>query len=354
MINVRQFTIDIIKTHKMFFLLDQLDVASEVSIYIKTPKGVEAVDFIDVFAMANGKMLAAWQHPFGKLNLYNVVASANGKTQIINLEPYERFFEIYNRPKDAEYGVFTFCPSVLQDHTAVDGGDWRCDLGYYGPGRFEAVPQLFTSVGEIVYYESPLTVNSVGQIIYMERRGIQDLASEFLNNSVVPTTARTLQECLKLVYEWAMLTREPFFSTDDCALRAYQFLKELGFADEEMKTLDSMPSMQISNWLAGSTDARKRPANTADFEDIQDMFFKRIASSCLSWIIERNPELWDLNEVLNAEYAEFEAGIERFKNYYEGRGEESHPYVHNQLRHFKNKRAVLDSVSSNETIVNRG
>ena len=127
MIQVQNFTLNVLTTHKAFFLLDNLPKsASQVDVWIQTPAGLESVDFIDVFAMEDGSLLAAWKHPYQKLPLKNLVVFADGVTQVLNLYTIERMVDFYDRPVDANSGTFIFNGSQV-----IEGAGWRCDNGLW-------------------------------------------------------------------------------------------------------------------------------------------------------------------------------------------------------------------------------
>lgn len=365
MIQVQEFTTEVLLSHKAFFVLDKLPKnASEVDIWIQTPTGLESVDFVDIYRIHDGTLIAAWKHPFQKLSLHNLTAFCDGNIQILNLYPLERIIDIYDRPVDAEYGTFIFTKSE-----PIDGGDWRCDKGMYGSRPFsaETVSRVITEIGQVVYYEPFLSINNVGHLIYIESNGKTELANEKLNNSIVPTTGRTLQEVLRLVYEWSILGNEPFNSTDEAAVCAKDFLSLLKFSDSEISLLESLMPMQVSKFLSGSETARVRPDNISELSDaVKDVLFKRMASSSLCALLQIH-DIADTYGLLELERQELDAGIGRFKEHYEIPEDWSMleweriiehcvenyhstigPYVHNQLRLFKNKQLLLDKVSAGQ------
>ena len=347
----------------MFFVLDKLPkFATEVDIWIQTPSGNESVDFITMFFLEDGTLLAAWEHPFQKIPLHNVTVFCDGITQVLNLYPLERIIDIYDRPIDAELGTFTFTKSK-----SIGTGDWRCDRGMYGPQAFEEeqVSRVITDIGQVVVYEPFLSINSVGHMIYLESNAKSDLANEKINNSIAPLTGRTLQETLRLIYEWSLLCGEPFNSQDEPALAAKSFIEGFRFTNEELSILDSMPSMQISNYLSGSENARVRPNDIPVLnEAVKQMVFKRMASSSLSALLKIH-NIDDVYNILQAEIEELVNGISRFREYYQIPSEwdmteeqkivehcelytKQGSYVFNQLRFFKNKQLLLDKVSDGQ------
>jgi hypothetical protein len=214
-----------------------------------------------------------------------------------------------------------------------------------------------------------MSVAGIGHLMYLEsntqnKPESADLAVEKLNNSVAPVAGRTFQEVLRLIYEWSVLAEEPFNSTENVAVTAKSYMEAMRFTEDEIALIKELTPMQISNFLAGSTEARIRPDNITPLSaGISDILFKRMASSSLSFIISRNPNIWDYEEVHQRELSEFEAGVLRFRAYYgvpeyieltetsrvidfaEIQAPKQLAYVHNQLRHFANKKKVLDEIS---------
>lgn len=359
MITVKPFTLEVLSTHKGFFLLDKLPKhATEVDVWVQTPTGNESVDFVDVFKMNDGSLLAAWKHPFEKLPLHNLQVFCAGEVQVLNLYTVERIIEIYDRPTNAEFGTFVFCPSKL-----IPDGDWRCDKGIYGPRPFpkETMGNAIDEVGQIVFYEPFLNVNSVGHIIYLESSVKSELAIEKLNNSVVPVTGRTLQECLRLVYEWSVLAKDPFNSDEEAATCALKFVESLGFTQTELNTIENLTPMQVSKFVNGSETARLRDMDILPLsKEVKDIVFSRMAASTLSFIVSLNPAIYDISEIIEEEMKQLDLGIERFNEFYaipEGWSFDNpdryvehcelyfNPtigaYVRNQVRLFNNKTELL-------------
>ena len=365
MIQVQTFTLDVLKTHKAFFLLDNLPKStSEVDVWIQTPAGMESVDFVDVFTMKDGSLLAAWKHPYQKLAHHNLTVYCEGKTQILNLCLAERMIEYYNRPVDSQLGTFQFAPSVLVS------GDWRCDNSMYGPTVFaeENIDTFLDELGagsELLVCETLLNINGTCHITYMEATNRSLLANEKLNNAIIPIVGRTFQELLRLIYEWSVLAKEPFNATDRCAIIADAFFSALSFTEEELQTIANLPQMQIGQFISGSENARQRPNNIAELSgEVENILWRRMGSSSLSFIVARNPGIWDFEEILKTEQKELEDGIARFRSFYEipeyvpldenGRAVEfaeivtpKHGgYVQTQLRGFKNKQSVINKAIS--------
>ena len=348
MINVQNFNLSVLKSHKAFFHLDKIDKnLSEVDVWIQKPDGLESVDFVDVFSMNDGSLIAAWKHPFQKLPLHNVVVFGNGKTQIVNLRPFERIVEIYNRPVDAEFGTFAF---VNSEPIQAYDGDWRCDLGYYGPRSFGEMVTVFNELSEIVFYEPVFSINGVGQIIYMESRTKTDMADHHLNHAVMPCAGKTLQETLRLVWEWSRVANEPFDSIEPIAVSASKFIDGLGLSNAELESIVDQTPMQVENFIRQVPNARLRPLGIMPMTvGMQSLVKNHVAHSCLSSIVKDNPEMFNFQTLLDAENEELNAGIERFCGYYGVNSYETYTptdaYAANQMSFFKNKSLVLGSLA---------
>lgn len=360
---ITNFNLDVLSTYRNFFLLNQMPKNMEnVVAVIQTPEGLEEVDFIDFFLMSDGTALAAWRHPLQKLGLHAVMAMSGDDYQIINMTCIERVYEIYNRPLNSENGVFIFT-----DSHNFGTGDWRCDRGYYGPHRFvEDIPdRVFNNDFNILYYESVLSVPRYGHIVYLETTDKTSLGSYLVDNAVVPAWTRTIQELLRLIYEWSLVASAPFNNTDRISECATGFIEHMKFTISEIEALNDLPQMQVFNYLSGSENARVRPSAVVELsEALSTMLFSRLSSSSVSFILSQNPACGDITSVLEREIEELSNGFSSFRDYY---GVPDHytygidndvimecveiirpkelAYAKNQLRHFTNKQAILNSLA---------
>lgn len=369
MIEVKPFTTDVLSTHKMFYVLDMIPKNAEnADVWIQTPVGLESVDFVDLYSIHDGTIVAAWKHPLQKLSLHNLTVFCDGITQTLNLYPIERIIDIYDRPVDAEFGTF-----ILAKSRPIGGGDWRCDKGMYGPGPFEQenVERVITDISQVVVYEPFLSINGIAHLIYLESNSKSALANEKLNNSFAPLTGRTIQETLRLIYEWSVLCDEPFNSSEEIALTAKSFLGGLRLSPQEMAALRALPPMQVANYILGSDSARVRPNNIPSLSsEVKNIVFKRMASSSFSAVLKIHG-IENTYGSIEIEKAELLNGISRFREYYNipaeisindemdimnhcaqsvvnGEIVEQQAYVFNQLRLFKHKQLILDKVDNNE------
>lgn len=369
MIFVTPFSLSALSQYKCFYVLDKLPKhSSEVGVWIKTPTGIDPVDFVNVFSFPDGTLVAAWSDPLTSLVLHNVVAQTDGSTQVINLSSLERVIDIYNRPPDSTFGTFSFGASI-----PIQSGDWRCYRGMYGFWQFSNDnhdDEIVSEVSEILVFETLLNLNGVAHVVYVEATNKEQIAYQKINNSIAPASGRTLQELLRLIYEWDVVAREPFNSTDPPAVAAREFVDALGFTTEELAVLSQLHEMQIASYIQGNENARLRPDGIEPMsEDVRRMVFKRMSSMTLSALLtlhdlDFDDDVINKTSVFEEEQRQLNIEVQRFRDYYRvgldipitdtyrvvKEALKTQPayqaLIHNQLRMLNNKRDVLSRVSN--------
>lgn len=358
---VKPFNIEVIKTHKLFYVLDHI-TGTTVDLYRRTPAGDDPFTDCEVFFMQDGHLLVAIPHPFKYSGNNCLIAKQGDVEEIVNLVAWERLVDFYDTDIDnTEQGIFVFCKSEPIFNPEME---WRCDNTLYGPRVFDAInPRPVTSNNSVISLETFLSVHKVGYFLYIHMHNDTEIREEYKNNSVVPVSGFTLSELFKVVYEWSELSKEPFNSTEEITVKSSQFLNAIGFTSD---LVDNQVDMQVANYFKGSETARLRPANVQPNKpELVEFVKKNMASSSLTALSVLYPNIWDTQELLNAEQDELNAGIQRFRDYYQipedwemadthkivehcqfQIDETISPYVHNQLRLFKNKKKVLDEITS--------
>jgi hypothetical protein len=344
MITVRPFTIENVKTHRGFYLLRHIADVSELQIVHNTPAGPVEVDVVDAFSMPNGAIIIAWKSALSLSPMHNLTAIHGQVTENVSILPVERVIDIYGRPVDAQVGAFVFMNS---DMILAPSIDWRCDNGKYGPVPFQTNMRVIDQLSDISVYEPVLSVNGVGHLIYIEGVAKQDVTNDFLSTGELPTVGRTLWETLKIIREWAIVNQEPFNNTEAVAHKAFQFIKELKFTDDELSVIDQQIPMQIANYLTGNSDARRRPDGILPITDqIKNILFSRLSSGSVSALEYMNPGMWDLEELLIAENNQLQIDRIMFKAL-EVSMSPDRPVIAIQHRFFDNKQLILDRVRNN-------
>jgi hypothetical protein len=340
MITVQPFNLEVIKTHRCFYLLRHISNATELQIVHNTPAGHIETDVVDAFSMPNGRILIAWKDPLKIGPMHNLSVISGTTVENVNLVPLERVIDIYDRPVDAQTGTFIFTNS---DMILAPSQDWRCDNGKFGPKPFQDV-KIIDQLSEILVYEPVLSANGVGHLIYIEGVAKQDVANQELSHGEMPTTGRTLWETLKLIREWAIVNQPPFNNTEAVSYKAKTFIDELKLTEAEQAVIDQQIPMQIANYLMGNTNARQRPDGVLPItNDVKQLLFSRLASCSVSALEYMNPGMWDLQELLRVEQEQLiidEQIFEMLKQTFEA----DRPVIAIQHRVFANKRLIFDKV----------
>jgi hypothetical protein len=344
MITVQPFNLEVIKTHKCFYLLRHIADAAELQIIHNTPAGHIETDVADAFAMPNGKIIIAWNLPLHISAMHNLLVINGLIAENVNLVSLERVIDIYDRPVDAQTGTFIFTNS---DMILAPNHDWRCDNGKFGPKPFQDV-KIIDQLSEILVYEPVLSINGVGHLIYIEGVSKQDVANYHLSQGEMPTTGRTLWETLKLIREWAIVNQEPFNNIEAVAYKAHQFIEGLKLTEQELAVIDQQIPMQIANYLTGHTNARQRPDGVLPITDnVKNLVFNRLASGSLSALEYTNPGMWDLQELLQHEQEQLLIDVQMlFRNTPNGWENRLHNVLH--TRYLNNKKIILDKVAAGQ------
>ena len=310
MIEVKPFKLDMIKQNESFYCLQKISNVSEIDIFHNTPSGAVEYPKINAFSMPNGKIIIAWTNSINMFQFYNLIASSNGVTEIIPMNSIEKVFDIYDKPTNSNYGVFSFASSnvILEPNI-----DWRCDNGKYGPGAFPPNYRIVFEPNNIVLFEPVISVVGVGHLVYIEYTTASHLADQHLNNAEKPVIGRSFWECLKLIREWSIVNEEPFNNNEAIAVKANEFIKNLNFSSEELSIIDKQSEMQIFKYILGDNNARQRPDHLLEIDDeIKRIMFNRLSSGTLSAIEYLNPGMWNLEELIEIEKQDIQERREIF------------------------------------------
>lgn len=367
MIFTRPFSLSTAPQERVFYVLDALPrFASEVGVWVKTPNGLEPIDFIDVEYLPDGTLVASWGDAFGTLPLHNVVVQTGDDTQIVNLAPIERVIDCYDRPTDSTFGTFSFTDSI-----PIDGNDWRCHRGLYAAWQFtdDQHGEVLNELSEILVYETLLSINGTMHLIYVEATNKDRIAFQKINNSIAPASGRTLQEVLRLIYEWFVVSQKPFNCTDKIALAARDFIRQYRFSDLELEQLAALNPMQVAQYLSGDEAARVRPDNISPMSGaISRMVFKRMSSFSFSALmrlhgLDFDDPQFNFASVLKEDQRRLHVATQKFRDKYGvglevpivdtkkvvEKAVENHPayrfFIEQQVRTLVNRREVLGRVA---------
>jgi len=252
-----------------FTLID----ASTCLLVNKTTGREVSQHFYSVFMDERKNIFLAMQE---NMNTYAFELSIVSKVYNINNVMYETVAEFITKPATSSLGFFKFMDSKP---AAIYSAE-RCDAARNGPAVFirdgqmpigTAVnslrPMLLSDLEE---YCSLLSVDGVGHLIYVKYfEGHNDSNEEFeTSESDLPTAARSLFPALKVLVEWAEMTKEPWNSNEPVALAAEEFLSKIGMPEEIRRDIEeNQTDMHVYRYLAGDQDARRQPP----VEEISEM-----------------------------------------------------------------------------------
>lgn len=298
------FSIDQLDKYSMWFMLDKIK-DGPVTLIRRTPAGDEK--FINsglygfsAFRMKDGHLLLGINHFLKFTYKNNLVAISNGVEEIVNIQMFENIREHYNVPvENLDKGYFVFVDSMI----VAPEDEWRCDNTSYGPlgyGIAEGVMEkMVKGFDELVSYESIFSIDGTAYLVYIQYKNDDEYRYHFANKMELPICGVTISESLKLISEWATVSKPPFNNAQVIAQDAKDFLDKLDF---DWSLIDYQADMYVAEYIKGNENARMRPPNVKPLSEELDLFIKKKMSyRCLSALISLYPNSWDVQEIIDNE-----------------------------------------------------
>ena len=299
---INDFSPTVIANHQTWYLLKNT-YKTDITVVRPTPVGPEPYLHFSAYRMANGQVLLGFNDLVKTTLSQGLIAIGPDGSEYITTQVWERIAELCQiAPPNDDLGTFAFVdsqpPSILEPHK-----DWRCDKEYYGPYPYPTLDGVIldplSESSVIVAFEPIISLAGIGHLIYMQRTNYQTQRNELVNNALTPMTAPTLPETLKLVHEWAAVGDSPFENQELIAQDAKDFVRLTGLTSE---LLAQYPDMQIFKFLQGDENARVRPADALPIDtDLLKFVRDRVSHVRLNTIVQDNPAIWDLQEVIDYE-----------------------------------------------------
>jgi hypothetical protein len=200
---------------------------------------------------------------------YNLILNYNSNKYNINYTFYENVADIVSKPANSSAGFFKF----MDSKPARRYSEERCDVDRNGPVVFirdgqtphsgNAFNSLVSpSLSDIEVYSPILSVDSIGHLIYIKYydKPNPNLEEFPVNENDLPTVARSIFPTLKVLIEWAEMTKEPWNSNEPVALAVEKFLAKIGMPEEVKNEIEENQSdMHVYRYLRGETNARRQP-----------------------------------------------------------------------------------------------
>ena len=283
------YNINDLQYRRSFYMLDNITDES-VELFRRTPAGDEEFTQYSLHRMSDGKLLIAFYDYWSMHAVHSLVAKWNGIEELVNTQPFERIMPYWNPGLDYEdRGAFFFLNSKP---IYTDVNDWRCDNTFYGPERYIALGNepFFGEfkLEDILVYEPIINMNSTATLCFVHFRNDEHMRDYVVNADVIPSCGVTLSEVFKLISEWSVLAEEPFNSVEPIVLDAKAFLNQIGFDDS---LVADQTGMQITQYLLGDTDARRRPADVVETNQaLLDFVKRKMAHMSLASLLSCYPE----------------------------------------------------------------
>lgn len=220
------------------------------------------------------------------INTYTFDLVLDSTTHSINNVIYEHVSDILTRPASSSVGFFKF----MDSQPAARYSKERCDALRNGPAVFIRPDQIPIGIAvnslrpmllsDLEVYFSLLSVDGVGHLIYVKYfEGQNDSNEEFeTNESDLPTAARSLFPALKVIVEWAEMTKEPWNSNEPVAVAANEFLNKIGMPNDVRNDIEkNQTDMSVYRYLRGDHNARRQP-NLAKLDKITPLTLKWVKS----------------------------------------------------------------------------
>ena len=200
-------------------------------------------------------------------------AEYNGLKSLIQVSLFEDIQKFFHTGKDHTWGSFVFMGSRIVEPSDDNPSKIRCDVNDYGPifwnsqgetnsdGTHDEFSQT-VDITRLQDFAIIMSVPSAGHIVYLRLKPINGVKidDDYNNDSIVPAVTRTMFEIMKLIYEWAAVSGEPFNNIQDISTKAKGFIDGLGIPEPIKESINSLQTdMQVYRYLAGSENARQRP-----------------------------------------------------------------------------------------------
>jgi hypothetical protein len=200
-------------------------------------------------------------------------AEYNGAKSLIQVSLFEDMQRFFHMGKDHTWGSFVFMGSRIVEQSDNNALKMRCDVNDYGPifwnengeTNTDGNHNEFSQTVDITRLQDFLicmSVPSAGHIVYLRLKPIDGtlLSDSYNNEAIVPAVTRTIFELMKLIYEWSLVSQEPFNNTQQISTKAKSFIDGLNIPQPIAESIKSLQTdMQVYRYLAGSENARQRP-----------------------------------------------------------------------------------------------
>lgn len=267
----------------------------------------------DLFEIDSGTIICFKNKTFDGFHDLKITGNKTDYIQII-IEKDSLDF-VLNEIYKPGYNFYAFLDSQVQESTKIfedlynidalnlPRGFVKCDYKKFGGTAFYE-PKVGYNVVSGNYI---LNISGIGHIF---RIGTSNEGNLNQGSQAEYTAARTLTALMKLIYEWSIVSKEPFNNNEKISQSASKFLEELNLGDEIMSDIvSSTGDMTLARYLKGDTE-RSNEIESRGKYDIPESFANYIKKHY------SYPSLYHLDKVLNLNIFDEEL-IQNYINYFE-------------------------------------
>lgn len=249
MINVED--INFLEYQYYYFIGDVTDI----SLKLLRSDGYHIINDYDIINTPQGNIVGFKKVPHGHLNY---VYDDNGKEKYINLVPFNLFNTILNKIPYDYIKFFIFHDSIqipayedaLKEQFIVpydeNGNPYpRCDYNYYGgmlfymPDNHYPIKRTFNIINRA----------GIGHIAYIETTATENLNP---NSRAANVVSGTYAGILRLIYEWYIVSQEPFSNDENVAKKARLMWDSLELPEDLKEWIaNDYSDMRLARFIRG-------------------------------------------------------------------------------------------------------
>lgn len=214
----------------------------------------------DLFEIESGTIICFKKDTFDG---FHDVRITGNKVSFIQLSSNDKILNtILNENNSDGHNFYLFLDSVIQENPFIFDENWnteglnlppsfsRCDYKKFGGGGFyEGSGSAGYNITDAFYI---LNITGIGHILRVETSDERRVTSE---GPGLYTASRTLASMLKLLYEWAIVSKEPFNNQEKISSTASLFLENLNLNEDVLSdVLSSTCDMTVSRYIKGDTE----------------------------------------------------------------------------------------------------
>lgn len=288
---------------------------------LKNSGYVDVEDGYDLFSIESGSIIAIKENAF--FGFHDIVLSQGGVLKHIELTPYEKFIDIFteNQEHGYTYYVFTKSEIVTSPYTFIPGTTYRgyeangpaflrCDVGNYGSSAIETNKYPFNFINVF----SALNYSGLYHLSRYETSSIENVNKE---QHMIYTMATTLSGLIKLIYEWSLMTDEPFNSTEDCATVAKNIIDNIDIPQDVLQDiLDFQNPSHLAKYIETGEHQTVYPEEKREFvQSFKNYILKKCRYNSLNTLYKFHPSKPNIPEdILLNEISKCQESVYRFCN----------------------------------------